>query len=87
LCHGTCGNGYAFLKLYERTGQTLWLDRARAFAMHAIAQIEADRREFNQPRLSLWTGDLGCAIYLWDCIRAQAAFPMLEVFFNATRQG
>jgi hypothetical protein len=87
LCHGTCGNGYAFLKLYERTGHTLWLERARAFAMHAIAQIEADRREFNQTRLSLWTGDLGCAMYLWDCIRAQAAFPMLDVFFSATQQG
>ena len=30
LCHGTAGNGYAFLKLFERTGDELWLDRARA---------------------------------------------------------
>ncbi|MDO9181082.1 MAG: lanthionine synthetase LanC family protein [Bacteriovorax sp.] len=35
LCHGTDGNGFAFLKLYKRTGKTLWLDRARQFAMHA----------------------------------------------------
>ena len=26
LCHGTGGNGYAFLKLYKRTGDSLWLD-------------------------------------------------------------
>ena len=38
LCHGTAGNGYGFLKLYRRTGDSLWLQRARAFAMHAIAQ-------------------------------------------------
>ena len=25
LCHGTGGNGYAFLKLYRRTGDPLWL--------------------------------------------------------------
>jgi Lanthionine synthetase C-like protein len=33
LCHGTGGNGYAFLKLFQRTGQPHWLDRARAFAI------------------------------------------------------
>jgi hypothetical protein len=32
LCHGTGGNGYAFLKLHQRTGDSKWLDRARAFA-------------------------------------------------------
>ena len=39
LCHGTAGNGYAFLALFERTGDELWLERARAFAMHAVAQV------------------------------------------------
>jgi Lanthionine synthetase C-like protein len=37
LCHGTAGNGYAFLALFERTGDELWLERARAFAMHSVA--------------------------------------------------
>ena len=32
LCHGTAGNGYAFLKLLQRTGDEQWLHRARAFA-------------------------------------------------------
>src|SRR5262245_38292519 len=31
LCHGTGGNGYAFLKLYRRTKDAMWLERARAF--------------------------------------------------------
>jgi hypothetical protein len=38
LCHGTSGNGYAFLKLYRRTNDPMWLDRARQFAMTAIIQ-------------------------------------------------
>jgi hypothetical protein len=38
LCHGTGGNGYAFLKLYRRTNDPIWLDRARQFAMTAIVQ-------------------------------------------------
>ena len=28
LCHSTGGNGYALLKLYKRTGDPLWLERA-----------------------------------------------------------
>ena len=66
LCHGTAGNGYAFLKLHRRTGAAL-APRARAFAMHAIAQSERDG-----PRASLWTGDLGVALYLraaWTATR------------------
>ena len=84
LCHGTGGNGYAFLKLYERTGNALWLDRARAFAMHGIAQTRVHARRHGQLRHSLWTGDPGFAIYLWDCLRGEAAFPTLDVFYGST---
>jgi hypothetical protein len=80
LCHGTGGNGYAFLKLHRRTGDARWLERARAFAMHAIAQSEADERAHGQLRYSLWTGDLGLAIYLWHCLQGDAGFPTLDVF-------
>lgn len=81
LCHGTGGNGYAFLKLFGRTGNAMWLDRARAFAMHGIAQMQAEARQHGHLRFSLWTGDPGFAIYLWDCLRGEAAFPTLDVFF------
>jgi hypothetical protein len=43
LCHGTGGNGYAFLKLYRRTKNAVWLDHARAFAMTGIAQYREAR--------------------------------------------
>lgn len=81
LCHGTGGNGYAFLKLYKRTGDSKWLDRARAFAMHGIAQTDAAARTYGQMRYSLWTGDAGFAIYLWDCIRGGDRFPTMDIFF------
>jgi hypothetical protein len=50
LCHGTAGNGYALLALFERTRDELWLGRARDFAMHSIAQIARARGEFGRGR-------------------------------------
>jgi hypothetical protein len=78
FCHGTDGNGYAFLKLFRRTGDQLWLERARAFAMHAIAQSDAAARAFGRRRGTLWTGDVGLAAYLADCVDAATRFPSLE---------
>lgn len=80
LCHGAPGTGYAFLKLYERSGDERWLARARAFAMHAVAQADRGVSEHGQRKFSLWTGDLGLAAFLADCIRARADFPTLDVF-------
>jgi Lanthionine synthetase C-like protein len=80
LCHGTAGNGYAFLKLFGRTGNELWLDRARAFAMHAAAQVERMRNTHGRGRYTLWTGDLGTALYLRSCIEADAAMPTIDNF-------
>jgi hypothetical protein len=80
LCHGVAGSGYAFLKLYTRTGDDEWLNRARQFAMHAIVQCERALARYGQRKYSLWTGDLGLAIYLWDCVRGTAKFPTLDVF-------
>ena len=83
LCHGTGGNGYAFLKLYRRTGDPRWLDRARAFAMHGIVQTETEERRQGHLRYSLWTGDAGFAIYLWDCLHGTARFPTLDVYYGS----
>lgn len=77
LCHGTAGNGYAFLALHARTGERRWLERARAFAMHALGQAEAARAEHGRARCSLYTGDLGVALYLADCADGRGAFPAL----------
>jgi Lanthionine synthetase C-like protein len=80
LCHGTAGNGFAFLKLFRRTRDAIWLDRARRFAMHACSQSNAARQQHHQSRYSLWTGDLGLAIYLWHCINLDDRFPAQDFF-------
>ena len=80
LCHGTAGNGYTFLKLYQRTQNDLWLARARAFAMHAIEQYRLAKELYHQGRYTLWMGDLGTAVYLWDCINGEGNFPTVDVF-------
>ncbi|TAG28408.1 MAG: hypothetical protein EAZ37_01680, partial [Burkholderiales bacterium] len=80
LCHGTAGNGFAFLKLYERSGDAKWLDRARAFAVHALAQSASQLSEHGQRRFSLWTGELGVAVFAAACINGDAAFPTLDIF-------
>ena len=73
ICHGTAGNGYALLKTFERTGDEVWLERARAFAVHALEQVER-----MPSRHSLFTGGLGAAIFAADCIDARARYPIME---------
>jgi lantibiotic modifying enzyme len=70
LCHGTAGNGFAFLKLHRRTRDSKWLERARRFAMHAIKQRSSER--------GLFTGDLGVALYVRACIDVDDAFPFFD---------
>jgi len=73
LCHGTAGNGYALLKTFERTGDERWLERARAFAVHALQQVEQ-----LPARYSLFTGGVGAALFAADCIDARARFPIVD---------
>jgi hypothetical protein len=80
LCHGTAGNGFCFLKLWSRTGDAKWLARARAFAMHAIGQVDREHAARGHGRHSLWTGDVGVALYLANCISGESNFPTLDVF-------
>ena len=75
ICHGTAGTGYAFLKLFERTGDESWLERARRFAMHALQQVE--RR--GHGRYSLFTGDIGVALFVADCLDERAEIPVFDV--------
>jgi hypothetical protein len=74
ICHGTAGNGHALLKIFERTGDEVWLDRARRFAVHAVEQIQ--RR--GTGRYSLFTGDVGVALYVADCLDGASRVPILD---------
>lgn len=73
ICHGTSGNGYALLRTFERTGDELWLDRARAFGVHALEQASS-----LPGRYSLFTGGVGAALFAADCLDGAAQYPILE---------
>ena len=78
LCHGTAGNGFALLKLFTRTG-----GRGLARARPALrdARRRAGRRRpprVRAGRYSLWTGDLGTAVYLHACLAGTSELPALD---------
>ena len=75
ICHGTAGNGYAFLKTFARTGDELWLERARAFAVQAIEQVER-----LPSRYSLFTGGVGAALFAAACLEARNAYPVVDTW-------
>jgi lantibiotic modifying enzyme len=78
ICHGTAGNGYALLKAFAQTGDERWLERARRFAMHALEQVERLRSERGRGRYSLWTGAVGVALYVADCIEGKSRYPIFD---------
>lgn len=79
LCHGTSGNGFALLKAFARTGDERWLERARRFATHALAQAERLARANGRRRYSLFTGDVGTALFAAACLDADMRFPIVDV--------
>jgi hypothetical protein len=80
LCHGTSGNGYAFLKLFKITGDELWLARARQFGMVAIHQSRELKRKHGKHHYSLWEGDTGIGHYLHGCLALDDNIPTMDYF-------
>ena len=79
ICHGTAGNGFALLKAFARTGDELWLERARRFAVHALAQAERIATASGRRRYSLFTGDVGTALFAAACLDGDTRFPIIDV--------
>jgi hypothetical protein len=74
ICHGTSGNGFALLAAFARTQDELWLERARRFAVHALAQAA------RMPgRYALFTGGVGTALFAAACLDGDARYPVLEL--------
>jgi hypothetical protein len=78
LCHGTSGNGFALLKTFARTGDERWLDRARRFALHGLAQAEQIAAMNGRRRYSLFTGDIGTAVFAAACLDGDGRFPVVD---------
>ena len=79
LCHGTSGNGFALLKAFARTGDERWLERARRFAVHALAQADRIAAVNGRRRYSLFNGDVGTALFAAACLDADPRFPIVDV--------
>jgi lanthionine synthetase-like protein len=79
ICHGTSGNGFALLKAFARTGDERWLERARRFAVHALGQVERLRVANGRGRYSLWTGDVGSALFAAACLDVDARYPIIDI--------
>jgi hypothetical protein len=47
--------------------------------MHAIGQVERTRPEVGHGRYSLFTGDVGVALYVRSCLDADPRFPVLDL--------
>jgi predicted Ser/Thr protein kinase len=62
LCCGSAGRAYALLDLYQHTGDSQWLSRARQLANHAAANAASTAQRAN----SLWKGELGVAVLIAD---------------------
>jgi lanthionine synthetase-like protein len=80
LCHGTAGNGYALLRAHELTGDREWLDRARRFAVHALEQVDRARDQHGRGRYTLFTGDVGAALFARSCLEVDPRFPTMVVW-------
>ena len=84
LCHGTSGNGYCLLTLYQHFPEgsadaTKWLTRAYAFGDFILTQYYPGK--FGDRPYSLFEGWGGALCYLQDlihCPRA-ASFPFYEL--------
>jgi hypothetical protein len=79
LCHGTSGNGFALLKAFARTGDERWLERARRFALHALRQAGRIAGADGSRRYSLFTGDVGTALFAAACLTPDQRFPVVDV--------
>lgn len=48
--------------------------------MHSAGQVAAARRHYGRGRYSLWTGDLGTAMYLHQCLAGTSEVPGIDIW-------
>jgi hypothetical protein len=48
--------------------------------MHSADQVAAARGEYGRGRYTLWTGDLGTALYLQQCLTGTSKMPTIDVW-------
>jgi hypothetical protein len=44
--------------------------------------VKRERGRYGRGRYTLWTGDIGAALYLQACIDADSAFPIIDALWS-----
>ena len=78
LCHGTSGNGSPSSRPSRGRRRMVARPRPPAPPLHALAQAER-LASANGRRYSLFTGDIGTALFAVACLDADPRFPIVDV--------
>jgi hypothetical protein len=68
------------LRAHELTDDREWLERARRFAVHALEQVDRFREVHGRGRFTLFTGDVGAALFARSCLEVDARFPTMDIW-------
>jgi hypothetical protein len=81
VCHGTAGNGYAFLKLYQRTGDPIWLARARSVCRCTQSfKASGARQQYGRPALLALDRRPGDSPFTCGhCLTGSGGMPALDI--------
>ena len=80
ICHGTAGNGYAFLALFNLTHDPIYLHRALQFSRFCGAYGSHPLSRQPDRPWSLFEGLAGTVVYMFDILNPlQALFPAYQL--------
>lgn len=72
LCHGTLGNAYAFLDMYQTTEDPTWLSKAVHFGEWAMSQKDVNK--VYEKEMSLFDGLAGVIYFYCDMLEPKKAY-------------
>lgn len=79
ICHGTAGNGYAFLRMYQVTQDCMYLHRAAKFCEWCFDYGQHQCRVADRP-FSLFEGMAGTIYFMADMLEPEkSAFPAFQL--------
>uniref|UniRef100_A0A2R5LDA0 Putative lanthionine synthetase c-like protein 1 n=1 Tax=Ornithodoros turicata TaxID=34597 RepID=A0A2R5LDA0_9ACAR len=80
ICHGVSGNGYAFLRMFQHTGNAKYLHRAAKFCEWCFDYGQHNCRTPDRP-YSLFEGMAGTIYFMADMLQPEkSAFPAFQLF-------
>ena len=78
LCHGTAGNGFAFLALGSERATSAGSSAPVPSPRTASTRSTRFRAAHGRGRYSLFTGDLGAALLAAACLTRRRGFPGID---------